>query len=115
MRRTTAVPVFALIALSVAACAEPLSFRGSEGRTVTASLGQEVRITLGTVGPGAYESPPAVSSLVVHFLDMAYVGPAVPSGPTQEFRFQAVAVGRAIITFHHSGNNPTVSDTVDVR
>jgi len=115
MRRAAVVPVFALMALAGTACTEPLSLRGSETRTVTAIVGQEVRITLGTVGPGAYESPPAVSSPAVYFIDMAYVGPAVPSGPRQEFRFRAEAPGRAIITFQHSGNNPTVSDTVEVR
>lgn len=86
-----------------------------QGRTIGARVGQEVDITLGTVGPGQYDSIPAVSSTVVRFIDAAYVGPPIPSGPQQRFRFTAQASGVAIITFRHSGTNPTVIDTIAVR
>lgn len=45
---------------------------------------------------------------------MSYVGPAVPSGPRQLFRFRAEATGTTIVTFHHTGDFPTVEDTVVV-
>jgi hypothetical protein len=79
------------------------------------SVGEELSITLQTIGPGEYQSPPAVSSSAVRFLDVAYVSPSVPAGPTQRFRFKAEAPGHAIVTFRHSGSTPMVSDTVEVR
>ncbi len=88
---------------------------GATDRTITVGLGQEVRITLQTIGPGNYDSLPALSSTAVRFLDMAYLGPFVPAGPTQLFRFSAVARGTTIIVFHSSDMNPAVQDTVIVR
>ncbi len=100
----------------LAACGtEPLAVSGSPNRTLFVALGQELDLTLQTVGPGEYQSPPTVSSPSIRFLDVAFVGPAVPAGPTQRFRFQAEAPGEAIILFQHSGSNPPVSDTVEVR
>lgn len=85
------------------------------GQTIGARVGQEVDVRLGTVGPGEYDSIPAVSSSAVRFLDAAFVGPPIPSGPQQLFRFTAQTSGVAIITFRHTGMNPTVIDTVMVR
>jgi len=79
------------------------------------SVGQEFSITLQWVGPGAYETPPVVTSAAVRFMDVGYVGPVVAGAPKQRFRFQAAASGQAVITFRHSGDNSTVSDTVLVR
>ena len=90
---------------------EPLS----RGQTIEVPAGQELAITLQTVGSGAYDSLPRISSSAVHFVDASFVPPYVPAGPTQRFRFQASAPGTAIIRFHHSGDNPAVIDTVIVR
>ncbi len=94
---------------------EPLKVRGSQGQTFSLAVGQELDVTLQTIGPGQYESPPSVSSLSLRFLDVAFVGPFVPAGPTQEFRFEGTAPGQAIVVFTHSGNNPTITDTVNVH
>lgn len=51
----------------------------------------------------------------IRFLDVAFVSPFVPAGPTQRLRFKAEAPGHAIVTFRHSGSTPMVSDTVEVR
>jgi hypothetical protein len=56
-----------------------------------------------------------VSSGVVQFLDVSEVGPFVPAGPTQRFRFYATTRGQAVIVFQHTGNDPQVKDTVDVH
>ena len=60
-------------------------------------------------------SPPLVSSGAVRFLDVRLVTPSVPAGPTQQFRFEAVGRGVAVIIFHHTAQNPTIEDTVNVR
>jgi hypothetical protein len=41
--------------------------------------------------------------------------PPIPSGSQQLFRFAAQTSGVAIITFRHTGMNPTVIDTIIVR
>src|SRR6266851_1748118 len=58
------------------------------GQTIKVPVGDEVDITLQTIGPGQYASP-TVSSPAVRFLGVSEVGPAIPAGPTQLFRFQA--------------------------
>jgi len=100
----------------VAGCGtEPLAIKGSESQLLSIVVGQELHVTLQTIGPGEYESPPFVSSPSLRFLSVALVSPHVPAGPTQQFRFMGEAPGQAIVVFQHSGDNPTVTDTVYVR
>lgn len=106
----------AAAALLLTACgAEPLAQDGAPGKTLSAVVGQNLDLKLQTIGPGEYASPPAISSPAVRFLGVSLIGPAVPAGVTQRFSFQAVAPGSAIILFHHTGQNPMVEDTVEVR
>jgi hypothetical protein len=103
-------------ALLLAACGrEPLSQGEVAGNRLSLNLGQTLSLKLQTIGPGEYASPPEISSAAIRFLEMSYVSPAVPAGPTQEFRFRSVAPGLAIIAFRHTGQNPMVKDTVEVR
>jgi len=100
----------------LAACGpEPLVVYGSDVHAFTMSTGQELDITLSTVGPGQYDSLPVISSLALRFVDMSFVGPNTPAGPNQRFRFNAVSSGRATIFFNHSNTTRSVLDTVDVR
>lgn len=92
-----------------------LELNGVPSRQISASVGQELSIRLQTIGPGSYASPPTIEGTAVTFLDASFVGPQVPAGPTQVFRFKAVRPGRAILAFHNSLQNRTVSDTVLVR
>ena len=88
------------------------------GRKVPALVGQEVRITLGNVGPGEYQSPPTISSSILTFLGVDVVPPYTPAGPTQQFRFLAKAPGRAIVHFQRALNDSVFAeaeDTVEVR
>jgi hypothetical protein len=93
----------------------PLGITGSKSRVLNIVVGQELHVTLQTVGPGSYESPPSVSSAAMRFLSVGLVSPTVPAGPTQQFRFKGEAPGEAIIVFRHSGISPTVTDTVRVH
>ena len=94
---------------------EPLAVRSTHGQTLTLSVGQQLDLTVGTVGPGEYVAPPSISSTALRFLDAKVVAPHLPSGPTQLFRFQAEARGRAIVVITHSGDDPTIQDTVVIR
>lgn len=92
-----------------------ISITGSTSRTFTVPAGFQFSVTLQTIGPGEYSSPPDLSSSAVQFRDVADVSPHVPAGPTQRFRFLAVAPGSAIVRFTHTDRNPMVEDTVLVR
>jgi hypothetical protein len=106
----------ATAALLAACRAENLvSIPGTPDRTVFVAVGQELDMTLQTIGPGEYASPPTISSGALRFLDVIMVTPAVPAGPTQRFRFRAEAPGQAVVTFHPTGQSPAVEDTVNVR
>jgi hypothetical protein len=103
----------------VAACGSDnpvgISITGSTSRTFTVPSASQFSVTLQTIGPGEYSSPPALSSSAVQFRDMADVCPCVPAGPTQRFRFLAVGPGSAIVRFTHTDRNRMVEDTVLVR
>jgi hypothetical protein len=111
--------ILAAAALALGACSNETGttvLENSQGNgTIGVRVGQEVDIKLGTVGPGQYDSIPVVSSSAVRFLDAAFVGPFVPAGPRQLFRFTAQTSGMAIVTFRHTGTNPPVVDTIAVR
>jgi len=92
-----------------------VSIRGDTSQTLTVPAGTEFTVTLQTIGPGEYSSPPSISSGVVRFLDAAQLSFAVPGGATQQFRFAAMGPGKAIVVFQNTGMTPTVEDTVDVR
>ena len=86
--------------------------------TTWITLGDELRVTLGNVGPAEYASPPTLSSNVLSFLDVSVIPPFNPGGPTQQFRFRAASRGQAIITFRRMLDTSIVSkvvDTVNVR
>ncbi|HEV2751960.1 MAG TPA: hypothetical protein VGV12_15670 [Gemmatimonadales bacterium] len=115
MNSSSFVGTIACAAFFLTACAkQPLAVRGFQGQTLSVAVGQELDVTLQTVGPGQYESPPMVSSPSLQFLSVAFVGPYVPAGPTQQFKFKGEAPGQAIVVFQHSGNNPTITDIVNV-
>ena len=96
-------------------CSSPLEVNGAPSRTLSLLAGQEVEVKLQTIGPGEYSSPPSISSSAVRFLGVSLVGPYVPAGPTQVFRFMAVAPGQAMVAFHHTGIDPEVDDTMNVH
>ena len=119
MRRAE-VWVVAAVAL-VAACdrsLEPIQSRpllryGDPGFTLMTSRGQEIRIRLGTAGPGEWDTA-GMSSSAVRFLGVSLASTA-PVGPLQDFRFLAVDTGRSILTFRHTDSKRVVSDTILVR
>lgn len=90
------------------------------GRTVVAGVGDKIDATLQTIGAGSFGNP-TVSSGSVVFLGQSSVGPPIPAGATQLYRFEAAAPGRADITIPHTGDlpafpaNPAFTVSVEVR
>lgn len=88
------------------------------GRSLAVLVGDKIEITLRTIGPGEYGTP-VLSSGSIRFLSMDYPRLQNPGGPTQVYRFEAVAVGRAEITIPHEGGFPSPRDafaiTAEVR
>jgi hypothetical protein len=105
-----------IVALGVSGCGQgPLEANGVPSQTLSIKAGRELELTLQTIGPGEYASPPLVSSAAVRFLDVRLVTPAVPAGPTQRFRFEAVGPGVAVIVFRHTVQDPAIEDTISVH
>jgi hypothetical protein len=105
-----------IVALGLTGCGQgPLEANGVPSHTLSITTGRELEITLQTIGPGEYASPPLVSSTGVRFLGVRLVTPPVPAGPTQRFRFEAVGQGVAVIVFHHTSQSPTIEDTIIVH
>ena len=111
-RPRTIVAVAAAVLLG--GCSDPVSITDTHGRSFSVRRGTDFDVTLQTVGPGEFASPPTMSSSVVRFLDVTNPQ-AVPAGPTQRFRFHAAERGRAIITFRHTWTTQIIEDTVEVR
>ena len=115
---------FGLAMLFVLACSENpvagtptfVSVQGQTDHSVTVPLGSELRITLGTVGPGEYSLAPSLSSQALQFEDVHAVNP-VPAGIRQEFRFTALARGQVIVVFTHANGvyESVVTDTVTIQ
>jgi hypothetical protein len=89
----------------------------TEGETLRIAVGQELELTFQTrpSDPGAYESPPSISSPALQFLDVTAFRPAPWAGLAQRFRFKGTIPGRAIVVIHHSGKSPVIRDTVNVH
>lgn len=121
MRARVSRWVFPLIATALSACGssedhpDPILLSGGDtGTSVAASVNQEIRVTLGTIGPGQYEDP-TVSAPCVRFLDMSFPREQNPGGPIQLFRFDTVSTGTATISIPHSPEGDPFQLTVTVR
>ncbi len=114
-RLTRTGGVLVVTALSLARCGSdaPTTPSGTYGETFAVRPGQELEIRLQNIGPGEYRVPPAISSPSVRYQGVTF-GDPVPAGLTQLFYFQAVKVGRALVTFRHSEQPKTVIDTIIV-
>ena len=88
---------------------------GVDTHRVTTVVGGLVEVRLWGGAMGEYATPPAVSGAAVTFLDVSTDGPPNPGGPTQRYRFRAVAHGSAIVTFTPLEIAPVVVDTIVVE
>ena len=76
----------------------------ANGTEVTLALGAFLDVVLGNVGPGTYASPPDITGAALAFEGVEVVPPYLPSGPTQRFRFKAIARGAAKVTLAKTDN-----------
>jgi hypothetical protein len=114
-------PAIGLVAaLLVASChgSGPLEVTRASSAQSSIEVGQQIDFWMGTVGPGSYLVPPALSGSALTFLGETSGGEP-PSGSQQIFHFLGVAGGRTIIMFQNTNPDktryPDVSDTVVVR
>lgn len=112
--------LFALAAaLLIEACGHsPLEVDGAPSGAFSIAVGQEIEISMGTVGPGSYMSPPTLNGAALSFLGVTSPSVASPGGDEQVFHFKGLATGATIIVFHPTEfglARPDVSDTVVVR
>ena len=89
-----------------------LDFRDN-GQHVAAIVGQQIEITLGTIGGGHYGDP-QVSSSAIRFENVALAWPPTPGGPTQICIFEAAAEGEAQVEIFHTESKPTFAVTIQV-
>ena len=89
--------------------------RSKDGEHIPAKVGQPIVVTLQTIGGGHYDTP-QISSHSIRFESESAVSPAKqnPGGPTQVYRFTAVAEGESQIRIPHTGSNPTVTFRIQV-
>ena len=85
------------------------------GRLLSVGSGDEIDVTLQTIGPGQYDDHPSVSSPAVVFSKVAILTPPNPGGPRQLFQFKAVSPGQPVISIPHTVQNSRFEITVDVR
>ena len=115
--------IAAIAALWIAGCGSPSRPSGrvlsvdiaDNGRVLSAASGDEIDVTLQTIGPGAYNERPDVSSPAVVFSKVSMASPQNPGGPRQLFQFKAMAAGHAVISIPHTAQNLRFEINVDVR
>ena len=73
---------------------------------VAATIGQQIKITLGTIGPGSYDEIPQISSPAIRFESVHLKWPVNPGGPVQVYIFRAAGEGRAEIRIPHIDDEP---------
>jgi hypothetical protein len=91
----------------------------NNGQHLTATLDQQIEITLGTVGPSQYGTS-RVSSPAVRLESVSLAVPPNPGGPTYVYIFQAASEGEAEVTIPIiNSENPDVAKrrtfTVTIR
>jgi hypothetical protein len=69
----------------------------NNGQHLAARVGQQIEISLGTVGPRQYGTP-EISSAAIRLVSTAQDWPPNPGGPSFVYVFEAVAVGEARVT-----------------
>ena len=111
--------LFAVVVLFQVGCSSsPATFTLTDsGKVVSAMLGDELDIKLSNIGPSTYGDP-ILSSNSVQYLSVSVVGPYSPGGPTQLFKFKAVAKGPCTVTIPKvndpTGTLPAFTLTVNV-
>jgi len=121
--RRTLCAVAIIGTLGVTSCGSPSSPSAKvwrldtteNGRLLSVGVGDEIDVTLQTIGPGQYDERPAISSPAVMFVKVSLSTQPNPGGPRQFFQFTAAAAGQAAISIAHTVQDRRFEITVDVR
>jgi hypothetical protein len=101
-----AAGVGALLGFGCHSSSDRINLSNSDsGRNLAVAVGDEIDVTLQTIGPGEFGSP-VLSSGSLRFLGESSPGAPNPGGARQLFRFEAAASGRAEVTIPHSRASP---------
>jgi len=87
--------------------------RANNGQHISAKVGQPIVVTLQTIGEGQYGAP-QISSRSLRFEGTSFPAIQNPGGPTQLYRFTAVAEGEAKVEVPHSNANANFGLTIQV-
>jgi hypothetical protein len=87
--------------------------RANNGQRVFAKVGQPVVVTLQTICGGQYGAP-QISSRSLRFESASFPAIQNPGGPTQVYRFTAVASGQVKVEIPHSNATANFSLTIQV-
>jgi hypothetical protein len=86
----------------------------NSGQHVVATVGQQVDITLQTIGPAQFGTP-QISSPAIRFENVAVKKPWLPAGPTVVYIFELVAKGEAQIQIPSTNPSANFAVTIEVR
>lgn len=114
MKHLSAILSIALLA-GCGSSTSPLETYGSPSTSMSIVVGQELRVTMRTIGPGEYVSPPALTGAAALFRGVALADAQVPAGVTQVFTFRGVSAGQTLVVFHNTGVQADVIDTIVVH
>jgi hypothetical protein len=68
---------------------------------LSVKVGEEVTVTLRTLGPGRFEDP-VISSAAVRLIESSVLPAQETESMRQLYRFKALGQGRAELLFHHT-------------
>ena len=102
--------------------ANVVSLTGSDNnRSLSVPVGEEIDITLQTIGPNGYGTQVDVSSSALTVLEVTIAaGPVNPGGPIRLYRLRAIAPGTATVTIPYvvadmsAGASPPFTLTITV-
>jgi hypothetical protein len=86
----------------------------NSGQHVVATVGQQVNITLQTIGPAQFGTP-QISSPAIRFENVAVKKPRLPAGPTVVYIFETSAEGEAQIQIPSTNPSANFAVTIEVR
>ena len=87
----------------------------SPSRTILVAVGDDLRLTVRTVGPGDFDTAPAVTGDAVLFTQSKLSDVQVPAGPTRDYYFQVPHRGTAIVRFENTASSVVIVDTLVVQ
>lgn len=85
----------------------------NNGQHVSATVGQQIEITLGSFGPRRYGTP-QISSSTIRLENIALAWPPPPSYARHTYIFEAAAEGEAQVTIPNAFSDQTFTVTIQV-